>query len=197
MWQPSLIKGVCNMKYNGLEPLTKEEKVLATESHSLVYSFLHRHNYAIEDFYNVVILEYLRSVQVYNRRKELQEQYPLAFISEQYMRAGIANYFRKESTMKRKPTEAVLSLDADYAETENLYNISGGKSAEEEVLEEERLTELLEQFSTQQKDILKLKLEGYNNKEIYLLLEIPSSTFYLELNRIKKVLVNDEGGMEP
>ena len=83
-----------------------------------------------------------------------------------------------------------MSFDANYAETETLYNLFGGKSAEEEVLEEERFTELLEQFSSQQKDILKLRLEGYNNKEISLLLEIPSSTFYLELKRIKKVLMN-------
>ena len=184
------------MKYNGLEPLTKEEKVLATENHSLVYSFLHRHNYAIEDFYNVVIMEYLRSVQVYNRRKDIQEIYSLAFIAEQYMRAGVANYFRKKSAMKRKPMESVLSLDTNYTDAENLYNLSSGKSAEEEVLEDERLTELLEQFSSQQKSILKLKLEGYTNKEIYSHLGMPSSTFYTELNRIKKVLVNSYGGMK-
>lgn len=174
----------------GLKPLTEEEKELATENHSLVYSFLHRHNYAIEDFYNVVICGYLRSVQVYNRRNDIKEKYQLAFIAEQYMRAEIANHFRKEHSMKRKPRESVLSFDANYAETETLYNLFGGKSAEEEVLEEERFTELLEQFSSQQKDILKLRLEGYNNKEISLLLEIPSSTFYLELKRIKKVLMN-------
>lgn len=174
----------------GLKPLTEEEKELATENHSLVYSFLHRHNYAIEDFYNVVIFGFMRSIQVYNRRTDIKEKYQLAFIAEQYMRAEIANHFRKERSMKRKLKETVLSLDANYAETETLYNLCGGKSAEEEVLEEERLTELLEQFSSQQKDILKLRLEGYNNKEISLLLEIPSSTFYLELKRIKKVLAS-------
>lgn len=179
------------MGNNKLEPLSLKEKKLATVNHSLVYSFLHRHHYAIEDFYNVVIFAYLRSVQVYNRRKDIQEKYLLAFIAEQYMRAEMANYFRKESSMKRKPTESVLSLDAEYAETETLYNLCGGKSAEEEVLESEEIAELLEQFSSQQKDILKLKLEGYNNKEIYLLLGMPSSTFYLELKRIKKVLVSD------
>lgn len=178
------------MGNNKLEPLSIEEKKLATINHSLVYSFLHRHNYAIEDFYNVVIFGYLRSIQVYNRRKDIQKKYQLAFIAEQYMRAEIANYFRKESSTKRKLTESVLSLDANYTETDNLYNLVGSKSAEVEVLESERFAELLEQFSNQQKDILKLKLEGYNNKEIYLLLEMPSSTFYLELKRIKKVLAN-------
>ena len=78
----------------GLKPLTEEEKELATENHSLVYSFLHRHNYAIEDFYNVVICGYLRSVQVYNRRNDIKEKYQLAFIAEQYMRAEIANHER-------------------------------------------------------------------------------------------------------
>lgn len=172
-----------------LQPLTELEKRQAELNHSLVYSFLHRHKYAIEDMYNVVVFGYLKGIQVYNRREDLRK-YPLAFICEQYMRAEASNYFRVENAKKRRPLETVISLDADYAELENLYNTVGGKSAEDEVLENKLIEELLENFSELQRDILKLKLEGYSNKEIYICLRIPSSTFYKEMNRIKVIVGN-------
>ena len=45
----------------------------------------------------------------------------------------------------------------------------------------------MENLSEVQRDILKLKLEGYSNKEVHLSLEIPTSTYYKELDRIKVV----------
>ena len=172
-----------------LQPLTELEKRQAELNHSLVYSFLHKHKYTIESMYSVVIFGYLKGIQVYNRREDLRK-YPLDFICEQYMRAEVGNYFRVKNGKKRKPMETVISLDADYAELENLYNTVGGKSAEDEVLENKLIEELLEKFSELQRDILKLKLEGYSNKEIYICLKIPSSTFYKEMNRIKVIVGN-------
>lgn len=171
-----------------LQPLTEYEKSQAELHHSLVYSFLHRHNYAIESMYNVVIFGFLKGIQVYNRREDLRKKYQLAFICEQYMRAEAGNYFRVENAKKRKPLETIISLDAEYTELENLYNTVGGKSAEDEVMENELIEELLENFSELQRDILKLTLEGYSNKEVYICLEIPSSTFYKEMNRIKAIV---------
>lgn len=171
-----------------LQPLTEYEKLQAEINHSLVYSFLHRHNYSIEEMYNVVIFGYLKGIQIYNRRKDLRNKYQLAFICEQYMRAEVGNYFRVENAQKRKPVEKIVSLDAEYTELENLYNVVGGKSLEEEILHKELLGELLENLSDIQRNILKLKLEGYSNKEVYICLKMPSSTFYKEMNRIKDIM---------
>lgn len=176
------------MKKSKLQPLTKMEKRMTEENHNLVYSFLHKHRYSIEEFYNVVIFGYLRGIQVYNRREDLRKKYQLAFICEQYMRVEIGNYFRTENSQKRKPMETIISLDSSYTETDSLYNLVGGKSAEDELMESELIEELLENLSEVQRDILKLKLEGYGNKEVYLALEIPSSTFYKEMSRIKIVV---------
>ncbi len=173
------------MKNNKLQPLTEMEKRECEKHHGLVYSFLHRHGYSIEDFYNIVIFGFLKGIQTYYRRKDLQEKYQLAFICEQYMRAEVKDHFRTQNRQKRVPTEIIISLDANYAEDENLYNCTGGKSAEDEMLETVELLELLENFTEPQRDILKLKLEGYDNNEIYIELGIKPSTFYKEMNRIK------------
>lgn len=175
------------MENNKLQPLTEIEKRLATENHNLVYSFLHRHGYSIEDFYNIAIFGYIKAIQSYNRNEDLKEKYQLAFICEQYMRAEVKDHFRVQNAQKRKPTETIISLDANYTETDNLYNLVGGKSVEDELMVSELLEELLENLSEIQRDILKLKLEGFSNKEVHLSLEIPTSTYYKELDRIKVI----------
>lgn len=176
------------MENHKLQPLTEHEKQQAEEHHGLVYSFLHRHGYELEKFYDVVIFGYLKAIQVYNRREDLRKKYQLAFICEQYMRSEIGNYFRTENAQKRKPTENIISLDADYAETENFYNCVGGKSAEVVLMEAESIGDILENLSETQRKITVMKIKGYGNKEIYLILEIKPSTYYRELQRIKAVL---------
>lgn len=175
------------MKRNSMQPLTEQEKFFAESNHGLVYSFLHRYGYKIEDFYDIVIFGFLRAVQIYHRKEELNLKYDFAFIAWQYMRAEVGNYFRVESALKRKPMETILSLDVSYTETDNLYNIIAGKSVEDDLLESELLNEVLENLSAVQRGIFNLKLEGYTNKEVHTSLKIPTSTYYKELARIKVI----------
>ena len=174
-----------------LEPLTDFERKFAEENHNLVFGFLHQYGYNLETYYDVAVFGFLKAVQIYNRREDLRNKYAFPFISQQYIRSEIGNHFRTEDTKKRKPLGTVISLDAEYSETENLYNCIGdigGKSPESEMLETELLTEFLNGLTDIQRKIAQMKLNGYNNKEIYLLLEIRRSTYYVEMQRIKKVL---------
>ena len=176
------------MERHKLQPLSEYEKKEAEKNHNLLYAFLRTYNYSIEEFYNIAVMGYLRGIQVYNRREDLRNKYDQTYICWQYMRSEIGNHFRTDKAQKRGSAEIIISLDAEYSEMENHYNCIGGKSAEEELLESELLENVLENLSEVQRDILKLKLEGYNNKEVYLALQIPSSIFYKEMNRIKVVL---------
>lgn len=83
-----------------------------------------------------------------------------------------------------------MSLDADYAETQNLYNCTDGKSyePEKEIMVAETLTELLENLTDIQRKITEMKLIGHTNKETYLILEIKPSTYYKELQRIRSAV---------
>lgn len=180
------------MKNHKLQPLTAHERVQAAENHNLVYSFLHRHGYDMENFYDVVIFGYLKGIQIYNRREDLRNKYQLAFICERYMSAEIGNHFRTENTQKRKPAENIVSLDADYAESENFYNCTCGKSAnpESEITGADLRVQLFEHLTKSQRKIAEMKICGYDNKEIFLLLEIKPSTYYKEVKRIKAILKN-------
>lgn len=178
------------MKNYKLQPLTDSERKYAMDNHNLVYAFLHRYGYSMENYYDVVIFGYLKAVQVYHRKENLHNKYDFPFISWWYMRAEIGNYFRMENAKKRKPAEPLVSLDVEYAETENLYNFIGvadGKSPESEVVAMERMTELLNVLSDTQRKITELKVDGYSSSEIFSALEMKPSTYYAEMQRIRKV----------
>lgn len=178
------------MERNKLQPLTEREKQFIMENHNLVYSFLRKHGYSIEEYYNIAIFGLIKSVQVYNRKAELKEKYPFPYVAFQYMRAEISNHFKMANSKKRKLEGKVLSLDAEYSETENLYNCTEGKSFEPEmeIMTAETLSELLENLTDIQREITEMKLIGYSNKETYLILGIKPSTYYKELQRIRSAV---------
>ena len=180
------------MEKHTLLPLTAQERSQVAENHNLVYSFLHRHGYDMENFYNVVIFGYLKGIKIYNRREDLRNKYQLAFICERYMSAEIGNYFRTKNARKRKPAENMISLDADYAESENFYNCTYGKitAPESEITGADLRVQLFEHLTKSQRKIAEMKICGYDNKEIFLLLEIKPSTYYKEIKRIKAILKN-------
>ena len=84
----------------------------------------------------------------------------------------------------------MISFDAEYAEAENLYNTVGGKSAEDDVLEEELLNDIMENLSEIQQKIAQLKISGYSNKETYLIVGMQPSTYYKEMKRIRAIVAD-------
>lgn len=177
-------------------PLTEYEREYAERNHNLIYAFLRWYGYSLESCYDIAVFGYLKAVQIYNRREDLRKKYSFSFIGWQYMRAEMGNDTRMKKAKRRKPWEAVASLDAKYAETESLYNcigIAGEGSPELQLLEWERLAEFWGNLSHTQRKIAEMKYEGYRNKEIYLALEIRPSTYYKEINRIKNAILRNLG----
>ena len=171
------------MERHVLQPLTKQERKFAEENHNLVYGFLHTYGYSIEDFYNIAVFGYLRAVQVYHRKEKYKGNYNFSSVAYQYMRAEISNHLRMQNAKKRKPSEKNLSL-----ESENIQNKTSEKSPEQKLMEAETLTEILESMTELQRKITGMKMNGYENKEIFLVLDMNQSTYYKELQRIKAAL---------
>lgn len=180
-------KGVLeNMRESKLQPLTATEKKSAEENHNIIYAFLKQNGYSIEKHYNIAVFGYLRGIQAYHRQKETN--YDLFYLCWQYMRSEMGNHFRMKNTMKRKPLETDLSFDAEYLEMENLYSRVGGKSLEDELMEQEELAELLENLSEIQRKIAEMRMDGYKAKEIYVVLDLKPATYFREVKKIKAIL---------
>lgn len=172
------------MERHMIQPFTEQERKFAEENHNFIYGFLRKHGYSIEEFYNIAVFGYLKAVQVYHRKEKLNGNYNFSSIADKYMRAEISNHFKSESRKKRKPAGTIVSLDDDGMEN----NCVGGKSAEAEILDKETVKELLDKLTEVQRKIAELKIDGYSNKEIFIILDMSQSTYYKELQRIKVVL---------
>lgn len=171
------------MEKHRLQPLTETERRSAEINHNIIYKFLHQFGFSIDDFYGIAVMGYLKGIQRYHRDAEIQGKYPLYFVCWQYIRAEISNHFRIEKARKRQTAETILSL-ADGLE--NLY--WSDRTPEKKMMESEFIKELLGSLSIVQRKIICMRLDGYTNKEIYLLMEIRPATYYRELQRIKNVV---------
>ncbi|MDD3361535.1 MAG: ECF-type sigma factor [Hespellia sp.] len=175
-------------KRNKLHPLSEYQKQTAEKNHNLIYGFIHRFGYSVEEHYSILVFGYLKAVQIYDERADLQRKYDFTFIAWMYMRSEIGNFFRMEKSKRRYTENGVVSLDTECADMENFYNTVGGKSVESNIMDEITMEILLQDLSAIQRLIVELKVYGYSNKEVYLVLEIKPSTYYKELGRIRNRL---------
>ena len=84
----------------------------------------------------------------------------------------MGNHFKMEKARKRQPVE---------------MNQEAVHSAEDEAVTTELLNSVMENMTEQQQNIVALKILGYSNLEVCLMLEINTSSYYRELERIRKL----------
>lgn len=146
-------------------PLTPEQRLFADEHHDLVYKFLRKKRLSIDEFYDVVIFAYLRSVRRFLTDPILR-QYSFVTIAWSSMNCAIYNYYRSQRTLKHsadvvslynRPSEDSLSLEETIA-APNPYM----RQLEEQLL----LHDLAKRVSKQQMNIVHLKSCGYNDRDI-------------------------------
>lgn len=154
-----------------MKPFTEAERELAEKNHNLVYEVLKSHKYDIEEYYNIAVMGYLKGIQKYYRRTERNFS-ELPGICWNCMRSEMGNHFKMEKARKRQLVE---------------MNQEAVHSAEDEAVTTELLNSVMENMSEQQQNIVALKILGYSNLEVCLMLEINTSSYYRELERIRKL----------
>lgn len=68
----------------------------------------------MDEFYDVVIFRFLRAVQQYDEREDLQ-QYAFSTIANNAMRSALSNHFAKEKRRNKKVQ--ILSLDYQFKDS--------------------------------------------------------------------------------
>lgn len=91
------------------------------------------------------------------------------------MRSEMKSHFKMETAKKRQPTEIIMTKVS---------------SAEDEVIALEILKSVMENLTIRQQNIITLKLLGYSNTEICLMMEMSKSSYYRELENIRQTIVN-------
>lgn len=164
-------------------PLTEYEKKLAEQCHDMVYIYLKKHYYDIEEYYDIAIMGLLAGVQQWNRSKEVKEKYSISTICSRNIHGAIATHLRDENRQKRKPSGGFISLDLQLEDnTESFINSIITPTLEDEFFEEydrqeeaDRIKDILSTLTPLQREIAILKAGGkpmhYISKKLHISLK--------------------------
>ena len=174
-------------KYRGkLRPLNERERAFASENYNLITRFLMMSKVDIEEMFDIVVFDFLLSVEIYLNNEELQSKHPFEAVSYMYMRRALFLHFREQKAQKRSSEAgADVSLNEmdSYIEspTSSMENIS--------TLEyEETLNQIEEMLTQEQRKIFSGKLDGYSLKEIANNNGIKEKRVYKQFGKIKGIV---------
>ena len=170
-------------------PLTPEQRLFAEEHHDLVYKFLRKKQLSIDEFYDVVIFAYLRSVRCFLTEPKLK-QYSFTTISWKMMNGAVSNYYISQKTPKHNAL--VLSLhtipyEGCYALEET---ISAPNPHMRQLEEQLLLHDLAKRVSRQQMNIVHLKSCGYNDRDIARRQDTTIEHVQMLLKEVRRVLLD-------
>lgn len=183
-------------KKHVLHPLTEEQKAFAEINHNLVYQFFHRKNYSIEEYYNVVILDYVMACQMYMEREDLQEKYDFPIIAYMRMKSAVSNHFKAKNCQCRKPEHEMESLEqlrdpesgtGKEPAADNLDTLEKIIQAEQD---EHFIENILLLLSERQGKIILYLMDGYKEREIYKFLGIGRKIYQSDMEEIREALEN-------
>ena len=145
--------------------MTPEQQRFAAENHGLVLQFLNKLRLPEEEFYDVVVLGYLRAVKRYFTEKHLR-QYSFSTIAWSCMRADLINYHKAQSAKKRHAD--VISIHSERC-TDGLppeYSVPYVHDVIAELETRLLLHELAGMISKEQMQMVRMRSNGYDIREI-------------------------------
>lgn len=182
-------------------PLTDEEKIFAEKNHNLMYRYIRIHELDLEDWYDILIIPYLQAVKKYFTYEHLQK-YKFEQIFFRTLDSARSNYWRAMNRKMRCPSGGIYSYENLVCKrerddltglecAENMAYLANGicnESAENEVVGTEMLKEALKTLDAEEQMIIKKKLYGYSDEEIYKSMGISVKKYNQILDRLIKAV---------
>lgn len=177
-------------------PLTEEERIFAERHHDLMYRYMRIHELDINDWYDRLIIPYLQAVKKYHEYKKLQN-YKFEQIFFRTLDSARSCYWRDLNRKKRCPEGGVWSLEGlcsnnDYDDLD-FYEIVSDKTAyliDELITAKFDARNLFNELEKMQyKEIVALRLQGYDGKEIRHMMNIPQRKYQKMTREIKDIVM--------
>lgn len=177
-------------------PLTEEERVFSAnlENYDWLFKYMSINKLDQEEWYDILILHYLRAVKKYLNIPHLQ-QYEFSTILFRTLDNARINYFRDMNREKRMPSGGIVSLDWEEdsmngKRTAPMTWIDLKQSVEKTVMYHEMISEILSNLNDVQAEIFKMTMEEYNREEIKRYFGIKKGTFCNRMREIKHVVID-------
>jgi RNA polymerase sigma-70 factor (ECF subfamily) len=144
-----------------------DQEAFAEANHSVILRFLRNKRLPFDDYYDVVVFGYLRAVRQYCSRPELRAKYDFNAMAWRKMQDDLANHFKAQSRPSRKAVTVSLEellLGSDRFTLAETIPYAG---SHDDLVEAEMLCEqILGILTDEQAETLRLRLGGYNDREI-------------------------------
>ena len=168
-----------------IRQLTQSEKDFATKKHHLITDFLKRSKLDAEELYDVVVFDFLLSVEIYLNSEDLQKKCNFEAFSNMYMKRAIYRHFRKQKALKRS-SEAGADISMDSM-NDNI-NQSSTKGNTSMLEYRETVREIKSNLTEVQQKIFLYKLLGYSLKEIADHIGITPNQAYKQFDNVKQIV---------
>ena len=171
-----------------IRPLTPTEKEFASDNYHLITEFLKRSKLDAEEYFDVVVLDFLLSVEIYLSNEQVRKKCNFEAFSYMYMKRAMFVHFRKQKAQKRT-SEA--GADISFDEVDAYIGKSINSMENSSSLEYEETIKQIESILTaEQQKIFFDKLEGYSLKEIAENNGIKPKRVYKQFGKIKNVVAD-------
>lgn len=168
-----------------LRPLAREERKFSEENYHLIMDFMKKSKLDAEEFFDIVVFDFLLSVEKYLNDPQLQVKCSFEAVSYMYMKRAVFVHFRKQKAQKRS-TEAGADISLDLIDM-NIYNHSTMETASN--LEYIEMVKQIENGLTEeQRKIFSDKVEGYSLKEIADNYGIKPKRVYKQFDKVKRIV---------
>ena len=170
--------------------LTKEQQQFASENHYIVDNFLKYRHLDRDEYYDVVIFGFIRAVKNYFNRSDLW-RYNFSTIAQYAMKSDLYNHYRKQRRQKR--TAVVVSLDnmAYDGSGLTLAEVTAASGSVSDHFESESFwNEITSNLPDECVEILRMRTEGYDDREIAKNRGMRLKDVDNMMNRIREITVN-------
>lgn len=176
-----------------LRPLTPIERQYAEENYHLIMDFMKKSKLDAEEFFDVVIFDFLLSVEKYLNDTELQAKCNFEAVSYMYMKRAVHSHFRKQKAQKRS-TEAGADMSFDT----NVLDLFTPDSFKDQLIMEntssleyrEMVKQIEKELTEEQRKIFSDKVEGYTLKEIAENHGIKQKRVYKQFDKVKRIVAD-------
>lgn len=182
-------------------PLTEEERIFASdpENYDLFFKYMRVYKLDQEEWYDILILDYLRAVKKYCSVNDLQK-FKFVQILFRTLDNGRSNFYRDKNRKKRMPDGGYQCIDSldfllenrDTGDVDTKESIIPDirQQIEQEVLDNLTILDIMQNISIIQRQILNMFLEGYKKVEVMRYLNISQTKLTNQMESIKEVAKN-------
>lgn len=164
--------------------MTDEQKKIVEENHKLIFDYLWRHHYPIEEYYDLAAIGLCKAAMTYDGESSKFSTYAYTC-----MRNEIIRYQQKWHRGKAIPDGLILSIDMPVLENEESSTLANTLASsidiEGEIINDITVTDIMSKLNDREKTVVYLRMRDYSYRQIAKVLGVSCTRVGHIINEIR------------